>query len=86
MKGAGRHHHAPAFRPAGGVMMPARQLDRAFHRFRAGIAEERRVREGRVDQLLRQTLLTRDLIEVGDMPKRRRLVLQRLDKARVAMA
>jgi hypothetical protein len=54
-----------------------RRLDAALHRFGAGIGEEHRIGEGRVDQAFGQALLFRDLVEIRQMPHASRLRFQR---------
>ena len=75
-----------ALRLAIGGVKFARRLDRAFDRFRAGIAEEHLIGEARLDQPAREPFRLGNLIEIGDVPGTRRAPLQRIDETRVAMA
>src|SRR5690606_36404787 len=51
-------------RPAGNMVIAARQLDRALHRLGTGVAEEYAVRKRCRAKPLRQTLLARDTVKV----------------------
>src|SRR6185312_2164519 len=64
----------------------ARHLDGALDGLGAGIAEERRVGEARLDEALRQLLLAGDLKQIGAVPELLCLVGQRLDQVRMGMA
>src|SRR5208283_2117584 len=75
-----------ALRLAVGGVKPARRLDRAFDRFRAGIAEEHLVGEARLDEPARKPFGLGNLIEIGDVPRPPRALLQRIDETRMAMA
>ncbi len=63
-----------------------RHLDAGFHRLGAGIAHEHGLGEGMRHQPVGEALQLLDAEEVGDMPEPGRLLLQRLDQMRVAMA
>ena len=69
-----------------GEMIVARQLDRAFHRLRAGIAEEHEVGEALLAQPRGEPLAVRALEQVRHVPELGRLLLQRLDQLRVRVA
>ena len=75
-----------ALRLAIGGVKPARRLDRAFDRFRAGVAEEHLVGEARLDEPAREPFRLGNLIEIGDVPRPPRALLQRIDETRMAMA
>ena len=68
VEGALEGDDAPALGPSVGEMIAPRQLDCAFARFRAGIAEEHLIGEGHGTEPLRQPLLADDAVEVGAMP------------------
>ena len=67
------------------VRIFARQLQRRFVRFRAGVTEKDFFCESGVDQLLRQTQRRFVGITVAGMPEFRRLIIQRLPQRRVCM-
>src|SRR3984893_18392208 len=69
----------------GGVML-ARDLDRAFHRFRTGIGEENEISKAVLAESCRQLLAVRALEQVRHVPQLCRLLLQRGDKMRMRMA
>ena len=71
---------------APGIMVSPRGLDRALDRLRARIGEEDGVREGEVDQALRQLLALRRAVEVGDVDQGGRLPLDRLGEVGMAVA
>ncbi len=77
---------AEAVRIAGDVVILAHQLDAAFHRLGAGIAEEHRIGEGMLDQPFGQTLAFGNAEQVGDVPELLRLRLERRHQMRVGMA
>ena len=69
----------------GGVIF-ARDLDGAFHRLGAGIAEEHEVGKALFAQPRRELLAVRALEQVRHVPELRRLLLQRLDQMRMRVA
>ena len=69
----------------GGVIF-ARDLDRAFHRFRAGVGEEHEISKALFAQPRRQPLAIRALEQVRHVPQFCGLLLQRRDQMRMAMA
>ena len=69
----------------GGVIF-ARDLDRAFHRFGAGIGEEDEVGKALFAQPGREFLAVRALEQVRHVPEPRGLILQRRHQRRVAVA
>ena len=71
---------------AGGAVELAHRLDRALAGLGAGVAEEHGIGEAVGDQPLGQTLLLRDLVEVGDVPELAALLDQRLDQMGMAVA
>ena len=77
---------AIALRMALGGVIVARDLDRAFHRLGAGIAEEHEVGKALLAQPRREPLAVRALEQVRHVPEFGRLLLQRRDQMRVAMA
>ena len=74
------------FGPAIVMMVAARGLDRAFDRLDAGIGEEGGVREGQIDQPLRERLALRASVKVGDVDQGRGLVLDRFGQMRMVVA
>ncbi len=62
------------------------RLDRALHRLGAGVAEEHSIGKGQCAEPLSQTHLIGNVVQVGDMPEPRRLIGQRRDQMRVAVA
>ena len=77
MEGAVAGDDLVAVRIAGVVVVLAHQLDAALHGFRAGVGEEHRVGEGRLDQPLCQALALGNPEEVGGVPESSPLFLQR---------
>ena len=74
------------FRMPLGKLIAPRRLDGAFQRFRTRVGEEDLVGERRFRQPLRQLLLARHLIEVGQMPDLVGLRLQFGDEMGMRMA
>ncbi|KAG5722746.1 hypothetical protein E4T56_gene15908, partial [Termitomyces sp. T112] len=68
------------------LVIGARGLDRAFHRFSARIGEEHRVGKGQFDQPLGHAFLMRAAVQVRDMHQRRGLLLDRADQPFMAVA
>ena len=64
----------------------ARDLDRAFHRLGAGIAEEHEVRERRSAKPLGQALAVRNPVQIGDVPELLGLRAQCVDEMRMRVA
>ena len=77
---------AEALRLALVGIMFADELDAAFDRLEAGIAEEDRVREAVLDQTTPGSFLVGDIVQVRGMPKPAGLVLERGDKAGMGVA
>ena len=75
-----------AFGVAASIVILTRHLDRAFERFSAGVREEHRVGEGRVDQLFGELFLTGDAVDVRQVPDFMRLFGQSGDQIGVAVA
>ncbi len=69
----------------GGVIL-ARDLDHALHRLGAGIAEEHEVGEALLAQTRGELVAIRALEQVRHVPQFCRLLLQRRDQVRMAMA
>ena len=67
-------------------LIVAHQLDDAFHRFRAGIAEEDEVGKALFAQPRGELVAVRALEQVRHVPEPGRLLLQGGDQSRVAMA
>ena len=86
MERAGAAHQPVPLGMARGGMVFARDLDRAFHRLGAGIAEKGGVGEAGCGQALGEALLSRDLVEVRAVPQFLRLLGERGDKMRVRVA
>src|SRR6185437_6545055 len=66
----------------GGMVAP-RALDRAFHRFRAGIGEKDKIGKTLFAQPQREPFAVRALEQVRHVPKFRRLFLQGCDQMRM---
>ena len=86
VEGAFEGDDANPFRMTADGVILARHLDRAFHRLRAGIAEEDDVGKARRAQPLRQRLGFRNPVKVRDVPELVSLVGQRLDQLRMRVA
>ena len=86
VEGVAERDHAVALGRAAAGLIDARELDRALHRLRAGIAEEHAVCEGRGGEPLGEARLRRDMVEVRDVPELLALGLQRGDHERMRMA
>ena len=86
VEGVAEGDHAVALGRAAAGLVDARELDRALHRLRAGIAEEHTVGKRGCSKLLRKARLRRDLVEVGDVPELLRLGFQRRDHMRMRVA
>ena len=86
MKGALEGDDAVALGVAAHILIAAGDLDGAFHRLGAGIAEEHEVGEGRGAQPLRQPLGLGNLEQVRDVPDLVGLRIERLDEARMRVA
>ena len=69
-----------------GGVIAARDLDRAFHRFGAGIAEEHQIRKALFAQPRRELVAVGRLEQVRHVPEFGGLLLQRRDQMRMAMA
>ena len=69
-----------------GEVIAAHDLDHAFHRFRAGIAEEHQVGKALLAQPRGELLAIRALEQVRHVPELGRLLLQRRDQMRMAVA
>ncbi len=69
-----------------GGMIAARDLDRAFHRFGAGITEEHEIGKALLAQPRGELVAVRALEQVRHVPELGRLLLQRCDQMRMAMA
>ena len=69
-----------------GEVIVTQELDHAFHRFGAGIAEEDEVGKALLAQPRRQLLAVRTLEQVRHVPKLRRLFLQGCDQMRMRVA
>ena len=72
-----------ALRMALGCVVVPRDLDRAFHRFGAGIAEEHQVGKALLAQPRGKLVAVRALEQVRHVPQLCRLLLQRLDQMRM---
>ncbi len=72
--------------PSGNGLILPRHLDRAFHRFRAGVLEKGGVGEGVFDQAFREPLALGDLVEVRDVPELLGLLGDGFHQRRVGMA
>ena len=68
-----------------GELIAAHDLDHAFHRFRAGIAEEHEVGKALLAEPRGKLLAVRALEQVRHVPEFCRLFLQRLDQMRMAV-
>jgi len=68
------------------VVIPAGALDRRFHSFRAGVHEQNLVCETCINETLGKTLAFRHLVQVGNVPELRRLVLHGLHKVRMTVS
>ena len=68
------------------LMISPRSLDRTFNRFGTGICEKHRVGEGGIDQTLGKGLALRAAVQVRHVHQRRRLILYRFGKMRMAVA
>ena len=79
------YDHMP-FRLAFVVPVLARHLDRQLAAFGTRVGEKHGVGKGGIDQLVRQLLLLRDLVEVRHMPQVLGLGGQRLGQGRVGVA
>ena len=71
---------------AGGRMVFARHLDRAFKRFGTRIGKKHRVGERMLDQTMGQPLAVGHFVEIGRVPELFGLCLQRLNQMRMGMA
>ena len=80
VKGAGEGDEAIALGRAVRRVVAPRRLDRAFHRFGAGIGEEHAIGEGDGAQPLRQPLLAGNAVQIGDVPELLGLGGERLDE------
>ena len=69
-----------------GGVIAARDLDGAFHRFGAGIAEEHQIRKTLLAEPRGKPVAIRALEQVRHVPKPGGLLLQRCDQMRMAMA
>ena len=79
------HHHCGIL-DALLVAVVARQLDRRFVGFRAGIAEKHLVHAGGRNNTVGEFFLGRDLVDVGGVDQLADLFAQRCDQLRVAVA
>ena len=86
MEGAVEGDDAALLRLAGDGLIFARHLDRAFHRFGAGIREKHGVGEARIGEPLRQPLGFGNAEEVRDVPNLLRLLGERLHQDRMRVA
>src|SRR5581483_1958502 len=86
VEGAFEGDDAVAFGMALGGMMLARHLDHAFHRLRAGIAEEDVVGKALLAQPGGELFAVGAPEQVRHVPELGRLLLQRLDEMRMGMA
>ena len=86
VEGVAEGDHAVAFGRAAAGLIDARELDRALHRLRTGIAEEHTVGEGRGCKPLGEARLRRNMIEVRDVPEFLALGFQRGDHVRMRVA
>ena len=77
---------AIAFGMAFRGVVAARDLDRAFHRFGAGIGEEHKVGKALLAQPCREPLAVRALEQVGHVPQLGGLLLQCGDQMRMRVA
>jgi hypothetical protein len=68
------------------VSVQARELDRSFVRFAAGVAEEHAVHAGDFGEPRRELFLKRDLIEVGGVYEGRHLLLEGCSETRMRMS
>jgi hypothetical protein len=85
VEGAFEGDEAIAFRMSLGGVIPARDLDGAFHRFGAGIAEEHEIGKALLAQPRRQLVAVRAPEQVRHVPQLCRLLLQGRDQMRMAM-
>ena len=67
-------------------MIFTRCLDRAFHRFGAGIGEKHEIGETHGHEAFGKTLLLADAVEIRGVPELIGLALEGFDEGRVAMA
>jgi hypothetical protein len=86
VKSSGKSDDAELFRVSARSVVFARRLNRAFDGFRSGIGEKYVVGETNLDEAPGQAFGLRDLEEIGGMPDFRALLMQRLEKMRMAMA
>ena len=86
MEGVVERDQFEAFGVPGVLVIGARSLDRAFHRFGARIGEEDRVGEGVLNQPTGEPLAIGDLIEIRRVPKFLGLRLKRRHEMRVSVA
>ncbi len=77
---------AEALRIAVYIMIAARGLDRAFKSLGTGIGKEHFIRKCRFNQTSAQLLLSRNLIEIGQVPQLVGLIFERIDQMRMGMA
>jgi hypothetical protein len=85
VEGALEGDDAIALGMALGELIAAHDLDHAFHRFRAGIAEEDEVGKALLAQPRGKLLAIRALEQVRHVPEFCRLLLQRRDQVRMAV-
>src|SRR6185437_8906172 len=70
---------------AGGELVMARHLDRAFDRLGAGVLKKHRVGKAHRAQPIGQPLGFRNAIQIGDVPNLPRLLLERIYEPRMGM-
>ena len=83
MKRAAERDDPLPLRMTGDIMIAPRNLDRAFARLRARIAEEDALGERQPRQLFRNGFLAFDAIKVRRVPELVRLRLERRDESRM---
>src|SRR5262249_34727057 len=86
MEGTFESDEPIALRLAGGRMIFARHLDRAFQRLGTRVLEKHGVGEARGAQPVGKFLSLRNAIEVGNVPNLLRLLGQRLDQIGMGMS
>jgi len=86
VEGAFEGDDAEALGRALRILIAARDLDRAFDRFDAGIREEDGIGEGRIDEPLRQSFLSGNAVKIGRVPELACLLGQRGNESGMGVA